>query len=274
MDSLLRTHRGMYIELQGVRHELVRRLQLCHDKHCNGWLRYGKWLDCHVPFACRRVCLHHFLFLIGCELHFALHICGRLQVQATVQEQRVQVLHDDDCGFHGLHHAGTHFPMQLRSGACLPQLCFPSGFVHHHHRTLQRRCCQMASCNVGGVGSLHVLRRFVGVYKRWHQEHSWRNVAEGCEERISPNTPPECSLADENRRLQCSNVQACNPVGLHRLVPFPCRYLCLYDDCGRHRLHQFDDDNAKLPWQRGTYVRFRDWSDDVVERTARLCQMD
>ena len=35
-----------------------------------------------------------------------------------------------------------------------------------------------------------------------------------------------------------------------------------------------DDDNAKLPWQRGTYVRFRDWPDDVVERTARLCKMD
>ncbi len=127
---------------------------------------------------------------------------------------------------------------------------------------------------MGGAGSLHVPRRLVGFNQRGHQEHTWRNAGEDCQERVSPDTPPQCRPADEDRRLQRADVQACNAAGFHRAVLVPCRYLRLHDDCRGHRFHQLDDDNAKQPWQRRADTGLGDWSDNVVERTARLCQMD
>ena len=110
MDGLSRPHDCMCGKLQAVRHDLVRLFQLCHDQYGYGRLCNGERLNRNFPFSCGRVCVHHLLLPFGRELHLALHLCGRLQVQATVQEQRVQVLHDDDCGLHPLHHAGTYFP--------------------------------------------------------------------------------------------------------------------------------------------------------------------
>ena len=150
--------------LQVLGHGLVRQCELFNDLFGHGRVLNPQFQRRVFPLACHRIRRNLLLFHFRCELHPTLFHGHEVKDTPAFPQLRVQALPLVGTGFHGFHHGRTNHAQPLRVGKSLPRGHLPSGIVHHHHRTFQRRCRPLATCNMGGIGHVHVHRCLFGQY--------------------------------------------------------------------------------------------------------------